>query len=294
MLSIYTAFYNVNVMKFDWKATLQNWLEFLHPGDQISIAINTSTDDSSKAVRDWAAQWKNENPLSRVSIDIVDTEIPYENPLFDGLIKAAALEKCTQPFAILLDCDEVVVPDQYSKWAQLAQDLERKSSYDAFLIPVIDLIGDREHYKSVGSKFYLHKNLPHITRGVVRAADREDGSIDTSVSDSTELIYRESRQLVKSGAIMAPLPAFMMLSQLESGEIPMVYHLGWLNTEQRLRQSAFWRPVWDARRGGRDPEPEMTLEKLLAIPRFRHRLPYWSKQIPPVVTQKGDLWTRYN
>lgn len=293
MFSIYTSFFNVQAGGFDWRATLLNWLEFLHDTGQISIAINTSTDDSPKLVRDWFAQWKLEHPMNRTAVEITETSIPYDDPLFDGKIKAAALEKCIQPFCVLLDCDEVLVPAQYGKWMRMAHDLQMDARVDAFLVPVVDLIGDADHYKSIGTKWYLHKNHPYLTRGVVNEARLEDGSLDTSKSDTCELISRETGALVRASAIMAPLPQWMTVAQLESGEIPFVYHLGWLNKAQRIKQSAFWRDVWTARRGGRDPEPEMTLEKLAEIPRFKHKLPRWSSAPVQAAKQQGDLWTRF-
>lgn len=273
-LSIYASLFNVAVMRFDWVGALENWTQFLHGTGQISIAVNTSTDGTAELVRAWIAA--NRGTIGNTRVDVVETAIPYTDPTFDGQIKAAALAKCTEPFAILLDCDERVYPHHFKQWLALARELEM-SPVDGILIPVVDLLGDEHHYKHpIGTKFYLHKNRPEITRGVIAQARQEDGSIDTSISDSTEPIIRDTGQLISSARLIHPAyPPFMVMGQLENMETPMVLHLGWLDTQQRLRQSAFWKDVWTARRGGKDPEPETTLSTLDAIPRFRHNLPSW-------------------
>lgn len=276
-LSIYTAFYNVEAMQFAWRDALENWLTFLR-GGQLVLAINTSTDETPRLVREWIAAWQEKNPDSTTKVDIVETAIPYDDPTFDGQIKAAALAGCTEPFAVLLDADERLYPFQYRHWISLTRQFAENPQLDALLIPVVDLLGDEGHYKSVGSKFYLHRNRSDITRGVVKAARRPDGSIDTSVSDTTEPIYKESGELIRAGRLVAAeFPDWMVMGQLESGEIPMVLHLGWMDVEQRLRQAEFWAPVWTARRGGENPEPKLTLEQLESMPRTRHYLPSWKE-----------------
>jgi hypothetical protein len=205
---------------------------------------------------------------------VVDIDIPYTDPEFDGRGKAAALEKCTEKFCILLDLDEVLIPRQRRFWERLAQELEH-SQYEAFLIPVVDLIEREDRYAKTGLKWYLHKNLPHITRGVVKWAYREDGSIDKTKSDTCDAIHKETRELVNAAAIMnTALPSFLLVGQMEGGEIPFVYHLGYLNLEQRLKRSEFWRPVWD-NRDKHSSEAAKTMEDLLAMPKYRHNLPSW-------------------
>ena len=274
--SIASSWYNVEKMRFAWREALENWLSFLSNDGQLVIAINTSEDDSPTLVRDWVKKWQAEHLSSTTKIDIIDIAIPYTDPAFDGKGKAAAQAACTEPFVILLDCDERLVPSMRRAWDRLAVELDR-SPYEAFLVPVVDLMGDEEHAKSAGAKWYLAKNLPHLTRGVVKHAWNEDGvSFRTDVSDSCELIHRETGELARTASIMAPgLSSYMIVAALEGGETPFVHHLGWLDYEQRLRQSAFWRPIWDQRAGTPGKEPSLALQTLHDMPRFRHSLPNW-------------------
>lgn len=273
-LSIYTSLYNAQKMSFDWKGALQNWISFLDRSGEIVIIVNTSEDDTLSAVREFA---KTAVLLpSQVLLKVIEASISYSDPAFDGKLKALALSHCTQPFAMLLDIDELLVPGQKKLWLNLARELEMNRSFDAFLVPVVDLIGDEQHFRSIGSKFYIHRNDPNITRGVHKQAYREDGSFDKTKSDSTEAIYVDTQEVVRSKSILVTgLPPFLIIGYLEGGEVPFVIHTGWVNMEQRLKQAAFWRKIWDIRDGGHSKEPELTLADLEKIPRYKHNLPPW-------------------
>lgn len=274
-LSIYTSFYNVVKMTYSWKECLTNWLAFLNGSGQIVIAVNTSEDDTSKVVREWVKSFKVSHPTNHTSIDVIDAEIPYTDPEFDGKLKALALSHCKEPFCILLDCDERILPTQRLQWMKLAQELEKNPQIDAMFIPVVDLFRDESSFKSVGQKWYIHKNRPFLTRGVVNFARKPDGTIDHTKSDTCELIYKESGDLARTASIMMPnLPDFLKMGQLDSGHVPFVVHLGWLDKEQRIKQSKFWQPVWSAR-AGQEVKTESTIEELDKIKAMRHILPSW-------------------
>lgn len=281
MFSIHTSIFNICKMRFDWKEAFENWLSFLNGTGQLVVAINTSEDDTSAKVKEFFQNWKRTNPQNRTKIEVLDIEIPYTDPAFDGKGKAAALAACTEPYCILLDIDERIVPSMRDKWVRVARDLEYSAHTQALLIPSIDLIGDEKHYKSAGQlgcKWYLHKNSPNLTRGVVDFARRADGTFDKTKSDSCELVVRDTFKLASSAPIVAnSLPQWMVMSQIESGEIPFVYHLGWMDAEQRVRQAEFWRPVWNLRDPTKE-EPPTTLVDLEKIPRYRHNLPSWKEQ----------------
>lgn len=275
--SLHSSVFNVARAGFDWTEALTNWLTFLRVGDQLVLAVNTSEDGSPTLLRDWLAAWHAQHPTSGIRTHVIDIAIPYTEPDFDGRGKAAALAACTEPFAILLDLDERICTTMRPAWDRFANALE-DGGPDALLIPSIDLHGDEQHYRcggaSLGAKWYMHKRLPHITRGVVKWARRPDDSIDKTRSDTCECLDSRTGELVSAVSLLAGWPHCMSIKRLESGEIPFVYHLGGLNLEQRVKQSAFWRPHWD-NRDRHSAEPETTLEQLQAIPRFRHYLPSW-------------------
>lgn len=276
MFSLHTSAYNLCSMGFSWENTFAHWLAFLKGTGQLVVAINTSTDDTATKVRAFFAQYQAENPSCSTKIKVVDAAIDYADREFDGKLKALALSHCTEPYAILLDCDEIIPPNQRGLWVGMVRELESRRRVDSLMVPVVDLIGDEQHFKSIGSKWYIHRNTPNITRGVVGFARRADGTFDTSRSDSCEAIYKDSGDLIRAAPILMPeLPDFLKIATLESGETPYVIHLGYLNLEQRLKQTEFWRPHWENREGKVGSQPKTTLADLEKIKRFRHNLPDW-------------------
>lgn len=277
MLSIYSSGYNLKSMGFSWKDTLTLWLKFLRNNGEIVVAANTSTDETPKLLREFFDRYREENPWCNTKTVVVDAAIPYEDPEFDGKLKALALSQCSQPYAVLLDMDEVIPIWQTKLWFGMVRELENRRNIDGLLIPVVDLIGDEQHFKGpLGGKWYLHRNTPNITRGVVKWAYREDGSIDTSKSDTCEAVMKDTGELIRYAPIlMDGLPDFLKIGHLENGEIPYVIHLGWLSLEQRLKQTEFWRGHWENRDKKPSSQPKTTLADLEKIKRFRHNLPDW-------------------
>ena len=271
-LSVYTATYNLSLIGFDWKSTLTNWTAFLQGHSQIVIAVNTSTDSTYEDICSFICELKKDQ-RNQTDYQVVKTDIPLSNPLFDGLIKNEALKRCTGEFATLLDIDEVVPLTTRQAWEGAMEFLSR-STYDALLIPSIDLFHDEKSFKSLNSKWYIHKNRPHIIRGRVGFAAREDGSTDISRSDTCEAIYANG-DLVRHTSLLDPrFPDDLKLQYMAQGGIPYVFHTGWIHREQRLKQSAFWAPVWRARDNS-DKVKELTPEEFDAIEYKPHGLPDW-------------------
>ncbi len=273
MFSIITSAYNVNKMKFDWQNAIENWVEFLEEAGEIIIAVNKSEDDSLKAIQDFIKDVKRRSPYNQLIINVIDANIDYNDPEFDGKLKDLALSKATYPYVILLDLDERIVPGTKSSWHYFANKLSMDERIDGWLVPVINLHHDLKNYSNMGFKWYLHKNSKNIKRGVVKWAYREDGSIDITKSDTTEAIYRDSGELIRARhVIMSELPDFIKVSQLQSGNTPFVYHLGTLDIQQRIRQNAFWEPVW-RNRDKSEVNTQKTEQQLKAMPYFPHNLP---------------------
>lgn len=272
-LSIYTACYNLSRIGFDWKSTLSNWTAFLQGHGQIVIAVNTSTDSTHEDITKYVEELK-QDARNMTDYVVFKTDIPYENPLFDGVIKNEALKKCTMEFASLLDIDEVFSLNTRMAW-EGAVEILSKHPYDALLIPSIDLFHDEKHYRPrIGNKWYLHRNRPGLMRGRVAFAAREDGTTDITKSDSTELIGPDGQLASYIPVINPAFPDAVKLQWMGQNGVPYIVHRGWENKEQRLKQSAYWKDIWNARDGS-DKVKELTAEEYDAIEYKPHGLPDW-------------------
>lgn len=271
-LSLYCSVFNLSHIGFDWKSTLSNWTTFLRGHGQCVIAVNASTDSTYEDIVSYVAELKSD-ARNMTDYVVFKTDIPFSDPLFDGRIKNEALKKCTLEFATLLDIDEVIPLTTRFAW-EGAMEVLGRHPYDALLIPSVDLFHDEKHFKSLGSKWYIHRNRPTIMRGRVAFAAREDGTTDITKSDTTEVCYTDG-SLVRHTPLIDPrFPDDVKLHYMAQGTVPYVIHLGWLNREQRLKQSAFWKPVWN-QRDGSDKVKELTAEEYDAIPYKPHGLPDW-------------------
>lgn len=266
MLEIYNSSFNLIKSGFDYEDMLSNFCSF---ADRVTIAINSSEDGTYEVLE----KWRKENAPDK--LNLVKTAFEYSDLSFDGKIKNAALEACLEDYCILLDADERINPSDRLKWETYAQALGEEHKIDALLIPVIDLCRDFHNYKSIGSKWYLHKNNRGIRRGTVNFAKLESGKINTERSDTCEAIYQDG-SLVRTGAILVPsLTNEEKINAFKNLEMPFVWHTGWVDFEHRLKINNFWKPVWENRAGKEIDNIIQKLEELNKITVYPHDLPLW-------------------
>jgi hypothetical protein len=173
--------------------------------------------------------------------------------------------------------DELFPLSARETWNAAIRYLERDFRFDGLLIPTLDLFHDEKHIKGMGYKFYLHRNHPNIGRGVVVWGDKGD-YIDVKRSDTTEAIYRDSRELIRCLPTVSPtMSELARLDVLRKAESPYIWHAGWMNKQQRLRQSAFWAPHWNNRAQAEIEKP-LDISDLDKIPYFPHNLPHWNQE----------------
>jgi hypothetical protein len=237
--SIYSTAYNLKAGLFDLDKSIKRFCDF---AEEVVIATNTQED--YKILSSYQSKYPN--------LKVVCENIPLSDYAFDGKLKNIALQMCTGDFGILLDLDEYIPIDQKPVWQNIAHKwvssiADPFSKPAALLIPVIDLIQDVNHYKSIGFKWYLH-TLAGCHRGVVNFAKLDNGKIDIAKSDTTELLDYKG-DLIPSSYLFDPnLSESALLSAMKFYNI-FVVHEGWLHKEQRAKQSAFWKPHWENRGG---------------------------------------------
>lgn len=258
MFSIYTSLYNLSNGFIDWKGALDNFIAF---ADELSIA--TRSQEDAKLMQDYIDAIN----INKIETHITVWDIPLDTIDFDGKLKNLALQRCAEPFCILLDGDERIDIKDKNGWINYANKLSENNHLDAYLIPVIDLFNTDREYKSIGCKWYLHKNGIRLQRGIVDFARRED-KINIEQSDTCELIDEHGS-----------LCEAYQICHNQIGEIKKVgvkvWHLGWLDKEKRLKANAFWQPVWNNRAGGEVKNIIHSKEKLEKIEYFPHGLKLW-------------------
>jgi glycosyltransferase involved in cell wall biosynthesis len=241
MISIYTSAFNLIKNKFDYKNTLQKFSDF---ADEVVIAINSSSDDTLIEIQKLSHELDN--------LKVVSCDFSYEDPWMDGKIKNCALQNTTQLLKIGLDMDEYIPLYQKSLWLDLADNL-LCDTYMCYMIASLNLYKDFNHYYSIGHKWYLHKS--GLFRGPVNFARKSNGTVDTTKSDTCELIDKNGN-LVKSRMFDNSIEA------LRQGKTPYVIHTGYVDLEARLiRNKNFWSQHWLTESGG-VPPPHMVHESI--------------------------------
>ena len=147
--SIYTSLFNYDPDKFDLFGAFKNWSQY---ADEIVIAtFEDQVKDLSVIVESEMLGLLNIPEFQIVSC----TDTSLDDPLFDGKLKNAALQACSNELVIQQDMDERISGDT-EQWNTLKYVLINRQAPLAAMVPVIDLYKDYNHYKGVGGKWYLH------------------------------------------------------------------------------------------------------------------------------------------
>lgn len=258
--SVYTSLFNYSPEKFDLSGAFKNWSKY---ADEVVIA--TFEEQRDEIIYHALCNSPREDFKFKV-VFCPDTSL--DDHLFDGKLKNAALQACSNELVIQLDADELIGGD-IKQWEYLGDVLTKQIAPFSCMIPVIDLYKDYSHYKSVGTKWYLSLKKG-LYRGPVNFAKKGGNLIDINKSDSCEAID-EHGDLV---------PSFADTRFIESFDTSYVHviHTGYLDLDKRIENNKFWKPYWESR-CGESVEVATTLEKLeeenKAIP---HGLPekWWT------------------
>ncbi len=273
--SIHSSLFNVVKMNFDYVEAIANWSAFLslmNGFHEINLVVNTSEDNTLEVIKEAAVKYRKYN----VVINVIESDIPYSDPAFDGKIKDVGFQASTGDINILVDLDEVFALYTYKAWERLGKMLMENQELDALFIPSIDLFGSFEKATAVNQKWYMVKNKAHIHRGVFAGAIKQDGSIDVNRSDTTECIYNDG-SLVRTGQIFDQRMNYIdKLKELQTDKWPFVFHLGSLNLDQRIKQNEYWLPVWENRAGEKVTNIKLDKEQYKETTTFDHKLKYWN------------------
>lgn len=233
MISIYSSAFNLIKNKFDYHSTIDRFCKI---ADEVIIAVNNSEDETYECIQKLTKDYYN--------LKIINTNFSYEDPLLDGKIKNSALQESTMSIKIGLDMDEYIPLWQKNIWLLLAHNLLEDKCL-CYMIPSINLYKDEHHYFSITPKWYMHKS--GLFRGPVNFGKKENGLIDTSKSDTCELIDSH-------GNLVYSKVTPTQIESLRNNTAPFVVHTGYLSLSNRLlRNKNFWKKHWLIESGGENP-----------------------------------------
>ena len=265
-IGIYTTAFNIIKNNFDYMDAIRNWLLY---ADHISIAVNTSDDDT---IKDMNYRFDLLDISDQEKIHIIDTNFSYEDPFCYGKIENAALQNLKQfdvDLYIQQNLDERIRFDE-GKLQQLYE-LLVDSGAGAYWIPTIDLYGDKESYVNIGRKWYIH--LPGYYRGPVKWGIKSDGHPDYNKTSTDELIDKNGN-LVNSLSLTDDLSIENIRGYVMGG-YPIVYHLGYLNLTDRANRAKWWKDFWEKATNGDKNSHITSVEELLKRETKKHELPLW-------------------
>ncbi|MEK6882987.1 MAG: hypothetical protein AABY22_25410 [Nanoarchaeota archaeon] len=246
-ISLYSTAFNVIKCKFDYSDALTNFCNF---AEEVVLSVNTSEDNTLEAIQ----QWKKDNKVEHLKI--LETNISYESPWWDGLLKNNSLQNCTYERCIQCDLDERIIFCHKDRWLYYFDRLE-KSKFKAYLVPSVEVIGDMKSIRWDKKKHLLFKWHLHLKNGTYRSPVKEarllNGCIDILKSDTCELTDKDGN-LIESPFL---LPDFLVkkpnlqeyLKFLDEQGI-FCYHLGYLDASNRIfRNQSFWSRAWEVEAG---------------------------------------------
>lgn len=235
MISIYTTAFNIEKNEFDINSALKNFLEL---ADEVCIATLPDNEDSTQNILQDII-----NKDSRVKV-FMSYDINSDTFAKDGKLKNLALQNCTNDICVQLDSDERISnPNVWKNFIEKNKQIILDGY--AFMIPVINLYKDKNYYRDISVKWYLHKR-DGMQRGIVSFAKLENGKFDKERSDGCELIDSDGR-LPQSINILYH-PNFANKSPIEilkTSEIPFVIHHGYADLKRRASiNKNFWEKEW--------------------------------------------------
>lgn len=234
MFSIYSSAFNVIKNDFDYSRSIDRFCDF---ADEVVIAVNESEDETLEKFL--------EAQSNKSNLKIVKTNFSYEDPLLDGKVKNEALQNTSKKIKIGLDLDEYIPLSQKQIWIDISKLLMSNDKAGCVMIPSLNLYKNYDCYSSVGLKWYLHKE--GFQRGAVNFARNNDGTVDTSKSDTCELIDQ-------FGNLVPSLAFKNSIEALRTGFLPFVVHTGYVDLEKRIKRNKnFWIKHWRTESGGIDP-----------------------------------------
>ena len=247
--SVYVSAFNLIQNEFDYKYHVDNFCEFVGDSGDVTICCNSSIDNTLEELKNLTKKYKN--------LNIIESAESYDNPGLDGILKNIALQATKNPIKLSFDMDEAINLSLKDSIDSISEYF-LNSNYQAAMLPVINIIGDKYHYKDINFKWRIHKQ--GLFRGVVNFARQNDGTHSIELSDGCELISADGN-LVSSVYLIDPsLDDNKKLWEITNNNIPWIWHYGLLDFEKKAaRNRNFWAEHWKVE-SGREVEVELSVQ----------------------------------
>lgn len=235
MISIYTTAFNIEKNEFDINSALENFLKL---ADEVCIATIPDNDDNTQNILESITR---NNPKVKV---FMSYDINSDTFAKDGKLKNLALQNCAGEICVQLDSDERI--NDSSIWEMFIEKNKQiiLDGY-AFMIPVINLYKDKNYYRDIAVKWYIHKK-EGMRRGVVEFAKMPNGKFNKDRSDGCELIDENSN--IPRSINIFHHPIFGSKSPIEilkTSKVPFVIHYGYVDLKRRASVNKnFWEKEW--------------------------------------------------
>lgn len=267
-LSIYFYLFNARLRDFDLEGCIANFCDF---SDEVVCATIKSQDDTLERL-------KEQEILRNGKFKVIFSDIdPTKDNRWDGKLKTVALNACSKSTSnnprvyIIADADEVFLLKQRSLWDKAAVTLVQFNHLDGWLIPVIDLYGDKNHIRDsdIGQKFRIHKNTV-VARGVVPSAELANGKFRTDLSDNTEPLNSFGELASFASYIRQDMLSPQFTSSLNG--CPFVIHNGFLDLQRKAKiGKEFWKSRWEEY-SGHEENVATEVNELSVVKTVKHRL----------------------
>jgi hypothetical protein len=259
--SIYTTLFNFKSFSFNPKDVLANFSVW---ADEVVVATIEDDDNTYKSLLELTRFFP--------KLKVIKTNLQRFTPTFDGDLKNAALQATTGDILLQLDFDEKMSTHNLLMWDKLSEMILSNKDIKAAFIPSINLYGDKQHFSSFTSKWYLHKR--GLKRGVVNFAKKADGTHDIGKSDSCELLDQDGN-LVQTFRFFdeSLFDSKESAAQfLKDQDLPYVIHYGWIDLHRRADiNKQFWKNQWSAE-AGQDVDIPISFDKIELQQSYKHDL----------------------
>jgi hypothetical protein len=204
-------------------------------------------------------------------VSLIKTDFSYDDPFCYGKIENAALQNCMGDILIQQNMDERFRCD-FNVLKLLGTKLLREEFIDSYFVPTIDLYGSKESYlPPCKGKWYIHKR--GLYRGAVSFGIKADGRPDYNKTSTDELIDKNGN-LCRTMPLTSDFSIEGIRTYVKNG-MPIIYHVGYLNLNDKLERSIWWKEYWNKATGGDDNQHPTNIEELAKKKSELHGLPLW-------------------